>query len=116
MLLRRVARPLLAASLVSTGASTLLDPDPAVAEAAERDELPPVLDYLERAIPESGYLVEDRFTLADLAVAAALVSAAAEPDLVAALDRVVTELMPPGGHDDDMAALLYRHTGRGGQP
>lgn len=41
----------------------------AEADAAERDELPPILDYLERTIPESGFLVEDRLTLADLAVA-----------------------------------------------
>jgi glutathione S-transferase len=39
------------------------------AAKAERDELPPVLDYLERTIPESGFLVEDRLTLADIAVA-----------------------------------------------
>ena len=39
------------------------------AERAERDELPPVLDYLERTIPDSGFLVEDRLTLADIAVA-----------------------------------------------
>ena len=44
--------------------------DPAIADAAERDELPRLLDYLERVIPKSGYLVEDRLTLADLAVAA----------------------------------------------
>ena len=37
--------------------------------AAERDELPPILDYLERVIPDSGYLVGDRLTLADIAVA-----------------------------------------------
>jgi len=43
--------------------------DLAMADAAERDELPPILDYLERTIPDSGYLVEDRLTLADLAVA-----------------------------------------------
>lgn len=43
--------------------------DLAVADAAERDELPPILDYLERTIPDSGYLVDDRLTLADLAVA-----------------------------------------------
>lgn len=41
----------------------------AVADAAERDELPGLLDYLERTIPASGFLVEDRLTLADLAVA-----------------------------------------------
>ncbi len=39
------------------------------AVAAERDELPPLLAYLERVIPDSGYLVEDRITLTDLAVA-----------------------------------------------
>jgi len=43
--------------------------DLAAAETAEATELPPLLDYLERVIPESGYLVEDRLTLADLAVA-----------------------------------------------
>jgi glutathione S-transferase len=45
------------------------DGDLAVADAAERDELPPLLDYLEGVIPESGYLVGDRLTLADIAVA-----------------------------------------------
>jgi glutathione S-transferase len=40
------------------------------ADVAEREELPPILDYLERSIPDSGFLVQDRFTLADLAVAA----------------------------------------------
>ena len=39
------------------------------AEKAECEELPPLLEYLERMIPESGYLVEDRLTLADIAVA-----------------------------------------------
>jgi glutathione S-transferase len=39
------------------------------ADAAERTELPPLLDYLEGRIPESGFLVEDRLTLADIAVA-----------------------------------------------
>lgn len=43
--------------------------DMAVADTAEREELPPLLDYLEGVIPESGYLVGDRLTLADLAVA-----------------------------------------------
>jgi glutathione S-transferase len=45
------------------------DGDSAIADAAERDELPPLLDYLEGVIPDSGYLVGDRFTLADIAVA-----------------------------------------------
>lgn len=43
--------------------------DLAAADAAERDELPQLLDYLERVIPASGFLVEDRLTLADIAVA-----------------------------------------------
>ena len=41
------------------------------ADKAEREELPPILDYLERTIPESGWLVGDGLTLADIAVATA---------------------------------------------
>jgi glutathione S-transferase len=44
--------------------------DMAAAEAAERDELPPILDYLEKVVPgDDGYLVGDGLTLADIAVA-----------------------------------------------
>jgi len=44
--------------------------DEAVAEAALRDEWPPILDYLEKVVPgETGYLVGDSLTLADIAVA-----------------------------------------------
>jgi glutathione S-transferase len=50
--------------------------DLAVAEAAERDELPPILAYLERTIPDSGFLVDDRLTLADLAVASPFINLA----------------------------------------
>ena len=40
------------------------------ADKAERDELPPILDYLERIVPEAGgFLVGERLTLADIAVA-----------------------------------------------
>ena len=39
------------------------------ADKAEREELPPFLDYLEGKIPDSGFLIEDRLTLADIAVA-----------------------------------------------
>ncbi len=42
------------------------------ADKAERIELPPILDWLETQIPASHYLVEDRLTLADIAVASAL--------------------------------------------
>lgn len=43
--------------------------DEAIAATAEKDELPPLLDYLEGVIPDSGYLVGDRLTLADISVA-----------------------------------------------
>jgi glutathione S-transferase len=44
--------------------------DEAAAEAALRDELPPILDYLEQAVPnDGGYLVGNSLTLADVAVA-----------------------------------------------
>ncbi len=42
--------------------------DLAAADKAEKEELPPALDYLESMIPASGFLVEDRLTLADLSV------------------------------------------------
>ena len=45
------------------------DGDLAAADAAECNELPPLLAYLERVLPASGWLVEDRITLADIAVA-----------------------------------------------
>lgn len=41
----------------------------ATAEKPERDELPPILDYLETVVPgDDGYLVGDKLTLADIAV------------------------------------------------
>ncbi len=43
--------------------------DLAAADAAEHEELPPLLDYLEGQVPDSGFLVGDRLTLADIAVA-----------------------------------------------
>ena len=43
--------------------------DEEVARKAECDELPPLLDYLEKVIPASGFLVEDRITLADISIA-----------------------------------------------
>ena len=50
--------------------------DLAAADAAETVELPPLIDYLEGVIPGSGFLVEDRLTLADLAVASVFVNIA----------------------------------------
>ena len=40
-----------------------------VADRAEREELPPVLDYLESVVRPDGYLVGNELTLADIAVA-----------------------------------------------
>jgi len=44
--------------------------DEEAAASAELNDLPPILDYLEKVVPDEGaYLVGDRLTLADLAVA-----------------------------------------------
>lgn len=44
--------------------------DEAIAETAEKSELPPILDYLEGVVPDgAGYLVGEALTLADIAVA-----------------------------------------------
>lgn len=48
--------------------------DEAAALAAEATDLPPLFDYLEGVIPASGFLVEDRITLADVAVASPFVN------------------------------------------
>jgi glutathione S-transferase len=50
------------------------DGDLATAEKAEREEIPPLLDYIERVMPASGFLVDDQLTLADLAVASPFVN------------------------------------------
>jgi glutathione S-transferase len=43
--------------------------DEAVAETAQNEELPPILDYLETVVPDTGgFLVGDGLTLADIAV------------------------------------------------
>ncbi len=44
--------------------------DEEIVQAAERQELPPLLDYLETIVPrEDGFLVGDRLTIADIAIA-----------------------------------------------
>jgi glutathione S-transferase len=69
-----------------------------LADKAQCEELPPLLDYLEKVIPESGYLVEDRLTLADLAVASPFanlrhlavdIDAAGRPRLAAYVERLL---------------------------
>jgi glutathione S-transferase len=46
--------------------------DLVAADEAQQVEFPKLMDYLETVAPASGYLVEDRFTLADIAVASPL--------------------------------------------
>lgn len=45
-----------------------IEGDAAAADKAEHEDLPPLCDYLERAIPEDRYLAGGRLTLADIAV------------------------------------------------
>lgn len=45
------------------------------AAASEREDLPPMLDYLEKVVPDKGgYLVGNKLTIADLAVASPFVN------------------------------------------
>ena len=72
--------------------------DPEVADAAERDEYPALLDYLEGVLSEGGgYLVADSFSIADIAIGSVFVNYAhskgkmevdKHPKLVAYLQRV----------------------------
>lgn len=49
--------------------------DEAAAATAEREELPPLLDYLEALVPDpGGYLVGETLTLADISVATVFVN------------------------------------------
>jgi glutathione S-transferase len=48
--------------------------DEEAAQSAQTTEIPPIMDYLERTIPASGWLVEDRVTLADISVASGFVN------------------------------------------
>jgi glutathione S-transferase len=50
--------------------------DLAAADEAQKTLFPRLMDYLESVIPASGYLVEDRLTLADIAVASPLATLA----------------------------------------
>ncbi len=50
------------------------DGDLAAADEAQAVEFPKLVDYLETVIPASGFLVEDRITLADIAVASPFVN------------------------------------------
>jgi glutathione S-transferase len=70
--------------------------DAAAADTAEQQELPPILDYLESVVPESGFLVDDRLTLADIAVASPFVNfrhlelgVGDRPKLLAYVERIL---------------------------
>lgn len=65
--------------------------DLALAEQAEREELPRLYDYLERMIPASGFLVADRLTLADIAVASPFAN-------LAHIDRAIDPARWPRTH------------------
>ncbi|NWK98067.1 glutathione S-transferase [Sphingobium lactosutens] len=79
------------------GKALKLPHDPALADVAEAEKMPPLYDYLESVLPDSGWLVEDRFTLADIAAACPLINvcycsggltAERWPRVAAWLDRV----------------------------
>lgn len=53
-----------------------MTPDPAAADKAESVAVPPVLAYLESVLPDSGFLIEDRLTLADIAVCSPIANGA----------------------------------------
>jgi glutathione S-transferase len=82
----------------------------AEADLAEREQLPPILDYLEGIIPESGFLVEDRLTLADIAVASPFVNlrhvgvgiGASRPKLTTYVERILAR--------DSFRSMVERET------
>ena len=102
----RIERTTLAAGRRSAHFNRIVAPkflgregDLAAAAQAESEELPKLLAYLESAIPASGYLVGDRLTLADLAVASPLmnfrhcgagVDAAAYPKIAAWSEAILS--------------------------
>ena len=51
-----------------------LPQDLEAAAHAEAEKLPALYNYLESVLPDSGFLIEDRFTLADIAVACPIIN------------------------------------------
>lgn len=73
------------------------EPDEELLAKIIEKKLPPLLDYIERQIPQDTYIFEDRFTMADLAIASPLINAsyaghkidkATWPGIAALIDRV----------------------------
>lgn len=88
--------------------------DAAVADAGESHELPPLMDYIEQALAETGWLVGDGFTLADIAVATPLLTIAycselpfstRWPKVRAWLDKLVARDSFAGALAEEKAAL-----------
>jgi len=74
------------------------DGDLPAADEAQSVEFPKLVDYLESVIPASGFLVEDRITLADIAVASPFanlnhagcpIDAASHPKTAAYIDGIL---------------------------
>jgi glutathione S-transferase len=74
------------------------DGDIAAADQAQQQELPPILDYLERSLGGAPYLVGDALTLADIAVASPCVNllhlgveidTKVHPNLAAYVERIL---------------------------
>lgn len=83
---------------------------------AELNDLPPILDYLEKVAPAEGYLVGDRLTLADISVASPFanfrhtntnVDPERYPRTVAYVDRILARPSLSGWIERE-AALLAR--------
>jgi len=73
--------------------------DAAVADRAVEKELPPLFAYIEQSLPESGWLVGNRLTLADISVvtgfanlryAGCTVNGATYPKLLAFVDKMLS--------------------------
>jgi glutathione S-transferase len=92
--------------------------DDLVAEAAERDELPAILAYLEGVAPAGeGYLVGDHLTLADIAIAGVfrnfgMVGLTIDPDRYPRLLAYVTRILsrdsfaPVSAREDAVVTML----------
>jgi glutathione S-transferase len=91
--------------------------DPAVADEAQKVEFPKLVDYIETVIPASGFLVEDRITLADIAVvspfatmshAACSVDATTHPKTAAYIEAILARPSYAGMIEAERAMFARR--------